>query len=60
MPDKDPLTYISREKKQVNVTINNNFLLDWAPFYHFYSGLRKRRNVSQFLMGCHQILTAPR
>ena len=44
MPHRDPLTYINlREKKQVNVTINSNLLLDWAPFYHFYSGLRKRK-----------------
>ena len=26
---------------QVNVTINSNLLLDRAPFYHIYSGLRK-------------------
>ena len=40
MPDRAPLTYIKREI-QVNVTINSNLLLDRAPFYHFYSGLRK-------------------
>ena len=26
---------------QVTVTINSNWLLNRAPFYHFYSGLRK-------------------
>ena len=41
MPDRDPLTYIIERKIQVNVTINSNLILDRAPFYHFYSGLRK-------------------
>ena len=41
MPKRDPLTYINWEKIQVNATINSNLLLDLAPFYHFYSGLRK-------------------
>ena len=47
MLDRDPLTYINLREIQVNVTINSNSLLDWAPFYHFYSGLRilKKRNT---------------
>ena len=33
-------------KTQVNVTITIILLLDWAPFYHFYSGLRTRKIYS--------------
>ena len=44
MPDRDPLTYIKKERKLLaNVTIDSNLLLDWTPFYDFYSGLRKRK-----------------
>ena len=56
MLDRAPLKI--ERKIQVNVTINSNLLLDWAPFYCFYSGLRKRKYVSQFLTDFHKILAA--
>ena len=42
---------------QVNVTINSNLLFERAPFYHFYSGLRKRKKRVTVLTDFHQIFT---
>ena len=47
-------------KTQVNVTITIILLLDWAPLYHFYSGLRTQKICITVFMDSHQILTAPR
>ena len=49
---RDAIDLNKFEKKiQVNVTININLLLNRAPFYHFYSGLRKRKICITFYNG---------
>ena len=60
MPDQDPLTYLNWEKNKVNVT---KIVTCYSIGLHFIGlklSQKTTKNVSQFLMDFHQILTAPR